>query len=261
MFFQEIWRKHRLVAMMTKREIIGQYVGSGLGPVWMIIHPVIMITVYWFVFSVGFKVKPTNDVPFVIWLTAGLAPWFFFSSIVSGATTVVVEHAHLIKKTIFSPQILPLVKVCASLMTHFIFLIILLILIIFQHMPLLIWCLQLVYYLVCLGVLALGLSWLFSTLYVFVRDVNQMVSVALQIGFWVTPIFWDIKMMPMKIQKLLKLNPVFYIIQGYRDSLITGTPFWHRPLYTLYFWGCALLLLCLGVLVFTRLKPQFSDVL
>ena len=247
--------------MMSRREVIGQYVGSGLGPFWMIIHPMIMITVYWFVFSIGFKVKLTNDVPFVVWLTAGLAPWFLFSNIISGSAPVVAEHAHLIKKTIFSPQVLPLIKICAGLMTHVIFICILLALILFQHMAVLVWFLQIVYYLGCLVVLALGISWLVSALFVFVRDVGQIVSVLLQIGFWVTPIFWDITLMPLRVQKFLKFNPVYYIIQGYRDSFITGIPFWDRPMYSLYFWGCTGVIVAIGTLVFIRLKPQFSDVL
>jgi lipopolysaccharide transport system permease protein/teichoic acid transport system permease protein len=263
LFFQQIWYKRRLIVMMSRREIIGQYVGSGLGPFWMIIHPIIMITVYWFVFSIGFKVKPTNDVPFVVWLTAGLAPWFLFSNIISGSTAVVAEHSHLIKKTIFSPQVLPLIKICAALITHLIFITILIALILFQHMAVLVWFLQIVYYLICLVVLALGMSWLFSALFVFVRDVGQIVSVLLQIGFWVTPIFWDISLMkdhPL-VQKILKLNPVYYIIQGYRDSFIYGIPFWDRPVYFLYFWCCAGVIVAVGTLVFIRLKSQFSDVL
>ena len=123
------------------------------------------------------------------------------------------------------------------------------------------WIIQGAYYLFCLLVLALGLSWMFSALNVFIRDVAQLVSVVLQVGFWVTPIFWDIQMMPSKVQWFLKLNPVYYIVQGYRDSFITGTPFWSHPLYMLYFWVCALTILFLGAYVFKRLKPQFPDVL
>lgn len=270
LFFKQIWEKRRLVMMMTRRELISQYVGSGLGPVWMVIHPIVMITVYWFVFSVGFKVRPTGNAPFVVWLTAGLAPWFLFSNIVSGSTPSIVDQAHLIKKTIFTPQVLPLIKTCSSMVNHIIFLLILLILILFQHMPILIWFIQLIYYLVCLIVLALGISWFTATLFVFIRDVNQIVSVVLQVGFWVTPIFWNLNEMmsrPHKkkiiviILKLLKLNPVCYIVQGFRDSLIYGRPFWDHPVYTLYFWCFTIVVLGIGILVFVRLRPQFSDVL
>ena len=106
-----------------------------------------------------------------------------------------------------------------------------------------------------------GLSWATSALNVFLRDVAQLVTVALQVGFWVTPIFWDIQMMPARVQWFLKLNPVYYIIQGYRDSFISSTPFWHHPLYTLYFWCITGVVLVGGAMIFKRLKPQFSDVL
>lgn len=260
-FFQQIWQKRRLILLMARREVVSQYVGSGLGSFWMIIQPVVMITVFWFVFSMGFKVKPTNDAPFVVWLTAGLAPWFLFSNIISGSASVVVAHSHLIKKTIFTSQILPVIKICSSLVAHGVFVVILFLLILLQSVAVDWWYLQVLYYLFCLVVLALGISWFLSAMYVFIRDVGQIVSVVLQVGFWLTPIFWDIEMMPSKVQFILKLNPVFYIIQGYRDSFLAGIPFWHRPVYSMYFWCCTAVLFFLGAFVFRKLKPQFSDVL
>jgi ABC-type polysaccharide/polyol phosphate export permease len=110
-------------------------------------------------------------------------------------------------------------------------------------------------------VLALGISWGLSALNVFVRDVAQLVTVLLQVGFWVTPIFWDITMMPHKVQRLLKLNPVYYIIQGYRDSFITFQPFWNHLAYTVYYWLFTLAMLAGGAYIFKKLKPQFPDVL
>jgi len=109
--------------------------------------------------------------------------------------------------------------------------------------------------------LALGLALATSALNVFLRDVYQLVTVALQVGFWVTPIFWDIQIMPEQAQWYLKLNPVYYIVQGYRDSFITFVPFWHHSLYTLYFWVVTGLVLIGGSIIFKNLKPQFSDVL
>jgi ABC-type polysaccharide/polyol phosphate export permease len=260
-FLKPIWLKRRLILMMSKREIKSHYVGSILGFFWMIIHPIVMITVFWFVFSLGFKVKPLNEVPFVVWLTAGLAPWFFFLNIISGSTSVIVDNSHLIKKTIFYPQVLPVVKICSSMITHLIFVLILIGLILLQGMPVNVWFFQSFYYLLCLLALSLGISWGMSALNVFVRDIGQVVAVSLQVGFWVTPIFWDILMMPPKIQQLLKLNPVYYIIQGYRDSFINGIAFWQRPVYSLYFWVVTGIILFLGAFVFRRLRPQFSDVL
>ncbi|WP_028584651.1 ABC transporter permease [Desulfogranum mediterraneum] len=260
-FLALLWHQRRLIFSMASREVKTQYVGSSLGFLWTIIQPVVMITVFWFVFSIGFKARPMNDVPFVVWLTAGLAPWYFFADIISGSTGLVVGHAHLVKKTIFHPHILPIVKVLSALVSHLVFLGVLFVLIISQQQPFLFSFLQVMYYGICLVVLALGTAWVTSALNVFVRDISHLVGVVLQVGFWVTPIFWDISMMPAKVQGYLKLNPVFYIIQGYRDSFITGAAFWNYPQYTLYFWGVALANLLLGAMVFKRLKPQFSDVL
>lgn len=256
-----LWRQRRLILSMAAREVKLQYVGSSLGFLWTIIQPVVMITVFWFVFSIGFKAKPMGDVPFVVWLTAGLAPWYFFSDIVNGSTTMVVAHAHLIKRTIFFPQILPLIKIVAALVTHGVFLAVLLVLILVQQLPLFFSFFQVLYYGSCLIALALGVAWATSALNVFLRDVAHLVAVLLQVGFWITPIFWDIGMMPARIQWYLKLNPVYYIVQGYRDTFITGVWFWNHPFYTLYFWCVTLACLFCGAVIFKRLKPQFSDVL
>jgi ABC-type polysaccharide/polyol phosphate export permease len=99
---------------MAKREVATQYVGSLLGFIWTFIHPMVMIFVFWVVFSVGFKVKPTNDVPFVVWLTAGMAAWFIFADIVNGSAGVIVSNTQLIKRTLFHSQILPVVKTVES---------------------------------------------------------------------------------------------------------------------------------------------------
>ncbi len=260
-FIRLLWFQRRLIVSMAAREVRAQYVGSSLGIIWTVIHPIVMITVFWFVFSVGFKARPMNDVPFVVWLTAGLAPWYIFSEIISGSTNIIVGHAHLVKKTIFSPQILPVVKILSSLLTHAVFLLVLLALLLFQQMPVSWYFLQVLYYLFCLLMLSLGISWGLSSLNVFLRDISQLVTVVLQVGFWVTPIFWDISMMDAKVQWYLKWNPVYYIVQGYRESFVSFKPFWEHPYYTLYFWLVTGVVMAAGALIFRKLKPQFPDVL
>ncbi len=260
-FIQLVFAQRYLILALAKREIASQYVGSLLGFVWTFIHPLVLITVFWFVFSVGFKVKPMSDVPFVVWLTAGMAPWFLFSQIVTTSVGSVVVQANLVKKTVFNSEILPVVNIVSGIVTHFVFLILLIILLIFQKVSFSWYVLQFFYYLICLSVLTLGIGWIVSALNVFFRDVGQLVGVMIQVGFWGTPIFWDIQIMPPKIQMLLKLNPMLYIVQGYRDCFIYQKGFWLHPYLTLYFWVVTLFILVVGILVFQRLKPQFADVL
>lgn len=220
-----------------------------------------MILVFWFIFSVGFRVKPSGDVPFVVWLAAGMAAWFVFAEIVSRSGTLVVSSANLVKKTLFPSEILPIVLVITALFSHVIFVLILIGLLFFQDMPFSLYYFQAFYYLLCLTVLAVGLAWSISAVNVFVRDVNHLVGVVMQVGFWGTPIFWDSTIMSEKIQLILKINPMFYVVQGYRDSFIHFVPFWHHPYQSLYFWTLTLLTLVVGSYVFLKLKPQFADVL
>jgi ABC-type polysaccharide/polyol phosphate export permease len=260
-FIRLIVSQKELIISMAKREVVTQYVGSLLGFVWTFINPLVMIFVFWVVFSVGFRIKPANNVPFVVWFTAGIAIWFAFSDIVNGSAGVIIANAHLIKKTFFHSHILPVIKIASCLITHSVFLLVLLGLIIFQGMPFSVYYFQFLYYLFCMAVLALGIGWAVSALNVFVRDVGQIVAVVLQMGFWATPIFWDINIMPPKVQAVLRLNPMFYIVQGYRESFIYFSPFWKHPYQTLYFWVLAMVIFASGALIFKRLKPQFADAL
>lgn len=246
---------------MARRELSARYAGSFLGWIWSFIQPFVMILVFWFIFSIGFRVRPTNDVPFVVWLTAGMAAWFVFSEIVNASPNLVISVTNLVKRTLFPSEILPIVNVLTSLFSHCVFVSILLGLLLLQGMPFSFFYLQAFYYLFCLILLAIGLSWGLAAVHVFVRDVGQIVGVVMQVGFWATPIFWDAKMMSPKIQLLLKLNPMHYIVQGYRDSFIYFIPFWERPYETLYFWSISGLMLFAGIYVFFKLKPQFADVL
>ncbi len=250
-----------LIFSMVKRDLETQYVGSLLGFIWTIVHPMVMVFIYWVVFSVGFKVQPANGVPFVVWLTAGMAAWQVFAEAVSGSAGSITANAHLIKKTVFPSQVLPVVKILLAVATHGIFLLVLVGLLFFQKIPPNVYWLQFLYYLFCSCALALGIGWAVSALNVFVKDVAQIVAVVLQLGFWATPIFWDISMMPAEIQRIVLLNPMFYVVTGYRQSFLYSFPFWHQPWQALYFWVVTLALFLVGGLIFKKLKPHFADVL
>jgi ABC-type polysaccharide/polyol phosphate export permease len=260
-FIKLIFQQRHLILSMAKRDLMDEYIGSLLGFTWTFINPIIMIFIYWVVFSVGFKIQPTRGVPFVVWLTAGMAIWLLFSNILNASAGSVVASAQLIKKTVFPSQILPVIKIVSSVVTHGIFVAILIILILLLKMPFSFFFFQSLYYLLCMALLALGIGWTMAALNVFLRDIGQIVGVILQLGFWITPIFWDLKMMPREIQGILQLNPMYYIVQGYRDSFIYFVPFWHSPYLTLYFWGVTLMMLIAGATIFRKLKLHFADVL
>ena len=260
-FLLLIVQQKSLIVSLARREVRTQYVGSLVGFLWTFINPMVMIFVFWVVFDIGFGVQPVKGVPFVVWLTAGMAAWFAFADIVNGSAGVIVSNAHLIKKTLFRSEILPVVKLVSCLITHSIFLVVLAVLIVLLRPSFSFYFFQFFYYLLCMCVLALGLSWAVSSLNVFIRDIGQIVGVVMRMGFWATPIFWDLGIMPPKLQTIFKLNPMFYIVQGYRESFLYFIPFWQHPYQTVYFWVVALSIFALGGLIFKKLKPDFADVL
>lgn len=259
-FLSTLVRRRSLIIEMAKREIGIQYADSLLGFFWTFLNPLIMIFILWIVFGLGFRTVPKGDAPFVIWLTAGMAIWNTFSEVISGSTSAIVSNAHLVKKMRFPLSILPIVKLVGSFITHAVFLLLLIGLILLYRMPFSLYWLQIVYYFMAMSVFTLGLSWVTSSVNVFVRDMSQVVKVSLTFGFWITPIFWDLHIMPVKLQYILRLNPMFYVIQGYRDSFIYFVPFWHHWRMTLYFWGITGAIFILGAFIFLRLRPHFADV-
>ena len=98
---------------------------------------------------------------------------------------------------------------------------------------------------------------------VFFKDLGQIVNIILQVGIWVTPIMWNIDSAQFSptVIKILKFNPMFYIVQGYRDSFINQKWFWEYPTMTLYYWIFAMVVLLLGIRVFRKLRTHFADVL
>jgi len=121
--------------------------------------------------------------------------------------------------------------------------------------------LQLGYYLTATLALMLGLSWITSSLVVFYRDVGQVVAMLLQFGFWLTPIFWPVNTIPPEYQTLVKLNPFYYIVEGYRASLLGQGWFWDDLGLTVYYWSVTASVACLGALLFRRLRPHFADMI
>lgn len=260
----DIYKNRRLVAKLAKNDFKTKYAGSYLGIVWAFIQPVITILVYWFVFSVGFR-SGTGDlgVPFVLYLVAGIVPWFFFQDALIGGTNSLLEYNYLVKKVVFNIRILPVVKVFSAVFVHCFFVVIVLVIYTCMGYPPSLYALQLVYYSFCIFMLILAITYMTSAAVVFFRDLSQIINIMLQVGVWVTPIMWDFNDLGLGglLANILKLNPVFYIVQGYRDSLINKVAIWEHPVLTLYFWGFTLVVFVLGTRLFKKLQVHFADVL
>ncbi|MGN0495206.1 MAG: ABC transporter permease [Lachnospiraceae bacterium] len=262
-FPAEIYHSKRLILQLSKNDFKTKYAGSYLGIVWAFVQPIVTVVLYWFVFEKGLRAGSMVSVPFVLWLIAGLVPWFFFSDAVPGGTNALIEYQYLVKKVVFQIDILPLVKVFSAMFVHVFFVVFMLILYsCYGYFPSM-YTLQILYYSFCTFVLALGIVYATSAVVGFFRDLSQIINIALQVGTWLTPIMWNFDSMnlPGWLRLIFQMNPMFYIVQGYRDALIDHVWFWERPGITLYFWMITVSILGIGTMIFKKLKIHFADVL
>lgn len=250
-----------MIMAMAMRDIQIRYAGTLGGFAWSIIQPLMMILIYCFVFSVGFKVKPPGGIPFIVVFLCGLIPWLIFSETLMSSVRVITANTHLTKKTVFPTEILPVTCLVASLIPHCVMLIILIIVLLVNNISFSFYNFQFLYYLFALSVFSLGLNWLFSAINVFCRDVGQTLGIVLNMWFWITPIVWPLNMIPQKYQYFIKLNPMYYIVEGYRSSFVYHVPFWHNYSMAIYFWIICLSVFIIGAFTFKKLKPEFAEVL
>lgn len=252
-----------LIFRLVAHDLRSRALGSTLGFVWAFIQPFVMAIILYFVVVFAFKAGNMRGVPPLAWLLTGISMWFFFSDALNQATSVFCEYAFLVRKVNFRLSVLPLVKILAALAVHLVFLVIVAAVLLVSRIGVSWNWLAVIYYVFAGAVLLAGLSYLTAALHVFLRDVGHIINVGLQFGIWVTPVFWDFSMLQdyPRLVFVLRLNPVVYLVEGYRNSLLFGAPFdagWGQ---VLYFWSFTLVMLVLGAFTFRKLRPQFADVL
>lgn len=262
MLLKELKTNRTLIWNLSKNDFKTKYAGSYLGITWAFVQPIVTIVVYWFVFEFGLKAgSPMMDVPFILWFSAGLIPWFFFQDAILNATNCMIEYSYLVKKVLFKISLLPLVKIISALFVHLVFIGFLFVIATVYGFTPSIYSIQLIYYSFCAFCLALALSYSTSAIIVFFKDFGQVINIFLQVGMWMTPIMWSYMIVPENLRWVVFLNPMCYIVEGYRDTFINHIWFYEKYLLMIYFWIVILVLFAGGHIIFKKLKPHFADVL
>ena len=257
-----LFKSRRLIWQLAKHKLREQYAATLLGSFWAILQPIMMIIVFWFVFSYGLRSQVVDQkIPFFLVLFCGLIPWMAFSESLSGATQAILAHQYLVKKIVFPLEILPFVHVVASMVIHFCMIVFLLLILTFYGIWPGIYLIQVVYYIFAMIFFSTGLSWVLSTLNVFHRDVGQSLNLILNLWFWVTPIVWPVNNITGYASYLIKANPIYYVIEGYRRTFLYSEPFWANYKVGIYFWIVSICIFIFGFAFFNRAKTQFCDVL
>ena len=262
----------KMILQFAKNDLKKRYSGSLLGIFWAYIQPLIVILVWFVVFEFGLKQHAPLDsnIPFILWLVPAYVGWTYISDTVLQSANVLYEYSYLVKKVKFKIEILPLVKIVSSFLIHLFFIAFTMVLYacyipsysgVYFHPT---W-FQVFYYCFASTCLLTGLSWLVSSLSVFWKDIPHVVNIFLQIGFWMTPVFWDPATFSTGkrgiILKILKFNPAYYIVSGYRDCFIGSVPFYNHLWMTIYFWAFTIVIFFLGLLSFKKLSKHYADLL
>ena len=262
----ELYQNRRLIWRLSRNDFKKRYAGSYLGTIWAMVPPIVTVAMYWVVFDRIFGSGPQvtytgGEVPYVLFLTAGLVPWFFFSDAVMGGMTSLMEYNYLVKKVVFKVSILPIIKVTAAMFVHIGFSVVLVLIAAFYGYTPTVYTLQLFYYTFCEYVFILGLSYATCAIVLFFRDLQNLVSIIMQVGMWATPILWNINTLREKYKPFIKLNPMTYIVEGYRSAVYEQQWFWEHFYSLTYFWIVTSLLFVVSALIFKKLKPMFADVM
>ena len=263
-----------LILRLAIYETKSKYQLNYLGVLWQLLNPLIQIMAYWFVFGLGLRGAGRTaemadgshvSIPFLIWMLAGLIPWFFISSTITEGANSVFKRINLVSKMNFPISALPSVVITSNLFSYFLMMAIYVIMLIANGIyPDIHW-IQYIYYLICMIVFMFAFSLFNSTISVLVRDYQQLLQSLTRLLMFLLPILWDIgdKFTGKYewIATILKLNPLYYIIDGFRKSFIKGDWFFQDVKYTLYFWLITLLLLIVGSLLHLKFRDKFVDFL
>lgn len=254
-------RHRELLFELARSDFRARHKGSLLGALWAFAQPVLTIVLYLFIYLVGLRHAETDGVPFVLWLIVGITPWFFFTDALTSMTQSLVEYKFLVKKVVFEVTIIPAIKLLSSsFVALVVWAVVLVVLMANGYPPRLAW-IQIPYYFLAIVALVTGLGLMTSAITPFFRDLSQVVAVCMQFGVWLTPVLWPLSNAPARFVPFLQLNPVLYVIQGLREALLHGKPFWNHPALTIYFWVFVGVANVLGLRIFGRLRPHLADVL
>lgn len=261
---ENITNFYRIVSI-AKYELLADMRDSKLGIFWNIANPLIQIATFWFVFGIGIrKGRGVGTISYLPWMVVGITVWFFVSPCITKGVNCIYEKRNIITKMKFPVSILPATVVLKELFNHVIMIcIIMFILVVRGHQPNLMW-LQIIYYTFCAMCFSISLGMITSVLNMFTRDVKKLVQACMRMLMYLTPILWTLDNLSgqyEKFQVIMKANPLYYIVEGYRSSLFFNDSFLNHPAQTVFFWGVVIVMFVIGSNLMYRFQHKFIDML
>lgn len=261
LFLRNLVDRRDLLFQLVRRDFQQRFVGSFGGWIWGVIHPLVLLLSWVFVFQICFRIQPTGPLAqnYPLYLFSAQLPWMLFSDSVTRSAPSFVDNRNFITKTVFPVESIPISIFLSSSIQHFLGLAVLLAATVFWTGKLSVWLPLLLPAYFLLGLFAVGLSWLVASLHVYLRDTAQLVTVAMTFWFWFTPIFIEESMVPEAFRFVLRANPMAYFVGLYRQCVLGADP----PALSQFGFAAlsAVATFLIGGIVFRRLRRGFADVL
>lgn len=252
--FKNLYNYRELLKTNVKKEIRGKYKNSFLGVLWSFLNPLLQIVVYAIVFQMILK-NPQED--YAIFICCGLIPWTFFSSAITRSAFTMVENGNILKKVYFPREILPISIVTSEAVNFLISTIIIIAFVIFGGLGISKYVVFYPLILLAQYLLLIAISFIISSISVYIRDLQHLIGVALQLLFYATPIVYSADTIPSNFQWVLNINPMTYIINAYRDIFYNQQMIELSPLIILIV--VSIILCVIGYLIFNKLQKGFAE--
>jgi lipopolysaccharide transport system permease protein len=251
-----------LLFQLVRRDFKQRFIGSAAGWLWGLIHPLVLLASWTFVFQVCLKqTMPAGAVTdnYTVFLFCGFLPWLLFQETVTRSASSLIDQANLITKTVFPSEIIAVSIFLSALVSHLLALGMVLVVVGVwaDGISPMAWLLPV--YMLLLGMFAVGIGWIVSSLQVYLRDTAQVLTVVMTLWFWVTPIFITEQQIPPRVRFLIELNPLAYVVRAYRDRLLS----YRMPSIEEFavLLAYSTIVFVIGGLFFRHLKRGFADVL
>ncbi len=251
---KDLYNYRELLKTNIKKDVGGKYKHSFLGVLWSFISPLLQIAVYALVFQVILKSDIEN---YTVYLCCGLIPWQYFSSVILRGAASIIDNGNIIKKVYFPREILPISVVTSEGVNFLISTIIILGFVIFGGIGLSI---HILWYFVILAiqyVVSIGFAFIVSSLSVYFRDLLHLLSIIIQLLFYATPIVYTASAVPEGLQWIIKINPMSYLIEAYRNIFYNKMPPDMKSLFIPLVMGIALCII--GYMIFKKLERRFAE--
>lgn len=245
---------------IAKYEILGDVRDSKLGIFWNFANPLIQVLTYWFVFGYVMSRGDVEEIPYLYWMLGGAVIWFFIQPCITNGCNAIHSKVAVITKMKFPVSILPATVVLKEIFNHACLMVILVILFLFGgYYPSVHW-FGLIYYLFAAVAFTVSLSMTTSVLNMLARDTRKLILACMRLLLYLTPILWSIPagMHPV-LKIIMRYNPIYYVVQGYRDCFFyhNGIAYYQNQM--IAFWIVTATLFTVGSCMMYKFKHKFID--